>query len=132
MAKAKLNGKVTEKYETPGFKPTPTTPVSDKGVSTATSGKNVPFEKVPNKAVKTRLRSNAVGSKVGSGVKPNTGTVTKKPMTAQANATVKKFTPSSSVAKLTKRNTAVTKPISTQKPVYETPGFKPAKKTSKK
>ncbi len=127
--------------ETPGFKPTPAPHVSDKGLSSATSGKNIPFEKVPNKAVKTRVRSNAVGGKIGASVQPNTGTITKagpkKLMTAQANATVKKYTPpAGAVAKVAKPiktvSAGATKPISNQKPVYTTPGFKPAKKTSKK
>lgn len=132
-----LYNDVPKAAETPGYKASPAPHVSDKGMGTATSGKMITAEKVPNKAVKTRVRSNAVGSKIGSAVKkstgPITGAVARKPMTARANATVKKFNPpAGSVAKVAKRNTAVAKPVAPMKPVYETPGFKPAKKTSKK
>ena len=135
-----LYNDVPKAAETPGYKVSPAPHVSDKGMGTATSGKMITAEKVPNKAVKTRVRSGAVGSKIGASVKPNTGTITKvrpkKLMTAQANATAKKFNPpAGSVAKVAKRNTmsaGTTKPIAPMKPVYETPGFKPAKKTSKK
>lgn len=125
MAKVSFKNKnnIPEVAETPGYK-TPTPVVSDKGVS----GTKVPVKKVSNSAVKTKLRSNAVGGKIGGSVKP----VAKPLMTAKTTKATKINPPAGKVVTMPKKSAGVTKPIANPKPVYETPGFKPAKKTSKK
>lgn len=111
--------------ETPGFKPTIPT-VSDKGISG--SATKVSAKKVPNKAVSVNVRAARKEKPLTSAVKPLTGNL------KTATATPQKIKPySGPVAKITNPKPAkTTKPVVSTKPVYETPGFKPAKKTSKK
>lgn len=132
MAKTNVK-KSGETYDTPGFRVS-TPVVSDKPTS-------VTMKEVPNSAVSVNLPGRTAAGKtalgktltankkttmspVGGSYPVKKSSLTKGGMTPVKKTTMKPVASAKPVGNMT--------PVKTTRPVYETPGFKPVKKTSKK